>query len=162
MQIEITEKERTALSILVGLRQKFAKEKDKSYSSKELFKLFSELTSKISNEEFNYCNRLINELQQSNESDEVWDVIDEQINKSKIKRYNWEQVFGRSLTQVILSLKKQGLDVSETFDTLKNDTSVIKFIEENIKEKDKILENLKISIHARYGENNTAQKVMGK
>ena len=49
MQIEIGEKERTALSLLLGLRQKFAREKrgDVTYLPKELHTLFSELINKI-------------------------------------------------------------------------------------------------------------------
>ena len=38
----------------------------------------------------------------------------------------------------------------------------MKYIDDNKIEKKKILDNLKISVHARYGENNTAQKVMEK
>jgi len=36
----------------------------------------------------------------------------------------------------------------------------LNFIDENKREKTKIIENLKISVHARFGENNTAKKVM--
>jgi len=34
------------------------------------------------------------------------------------------------------------------------------FIEEHPYEKEDILKNIEISVHARYGENNTAKKVM--
>jgi hypothetical protein len=160
MQIEITEKEKTALSILLGLRQKFAKEKNETYSANELHKLFSELLLKINRQEL----RLMDTIQQINTPtkprDEIWGEIDEAIERSKIKRYDWEKVFGRSLTQEILLLKKQGLDVKQTYNTLLRDPRVQAFITENKKESKKILDNLTISIHERFGENNTAQKVM--
>jgi hypothetical protein len=92
--------------------------------------------------------------------DEVWDTINENIDRSKIKRYDWNLVFGRSLTQEILSLKLVGHNVDETFEIIKKDQRFIEFLQINKKEADRILDNLKISVHARFGENNTALKVM--
>jgi hypothetical protein len=161
MQIEITEKEKTALSILLGLRQKFSREKKDhaSYSASELHRLFSELIGQISRNELRFLDTLQVIHSPERPKDEVWGEIDEAIEKSKIKRYDWDSVFGKSLTQEILLLKKQGSSVKETFDTLKKDPRVEKFID-RVGERRKILDNLKISVHARYGENNTAQKVM--
>lgn len=160
MQIEITEKEKTALSILLGLRNKFSKEKDQTYSSRELHKLFSELISKISKQELKYLDTITIAHTPERPRDEVWGEIDDAIERSKIKRYDWDAVFGRSLTKEILLLKKEGFNVADTLKELSLDPRVMNFIEDNKKEKEKILQNLKISIHARYGENNTAQKVM--
>lgn len=163
MMIEISEKEKTALSLLLGLRQKFAREtKNKTtYSAHELHKLFSELISKINKNELRYLDTITIAHAPQKPQDKVWDVIDEQIERSKIKRYDWTKIFGRSLTQEILMLKKKGLDVDQAFEELKQDIKVLNFIDENKREKKKILENLKISVHARFGENNTANKVMG-
>lgn len=164
MQVEITEKEKTALSVLLGLRQKFAKDKKtgESYSAHELHKLFSELISKISKEELKFVETLIVAKAPEKQKDEVWGVVDEAIERSKIKRYDWNKVFGKSLTQEILILKKSGLDVEQTFEELKQDKRVLNFLDENKREKTKILENLKISTHARFGENNTANKIMSE
>lgn len=164
MQIEISEKEKTALSILLGLRQKFARDKKtgESYSANELHKLFSELISKINNEELKFIDTLIVAKVPEKPKDEIWGVVDEAIERSKIKRYDWNKVFGKSLTQEILVLKKSGLDVEETFEELKQDKRVLNFLDENKREKTKILENLKISTHARFGENNTAIKIMNE
>lgn len=159
MNIEITDKEKTALSILFGLRNKFSKEKKEMYSSNELYMLFSELINKINKSEIRYLDTLLIDQTPKKQS-EIWGEIDEAIERSKIKRYEWEKVFGRSLTQEILFLKKEGLDVKETYNTLLRDPRVQKFLTENYKETKKILDNLNISIHARFGENNTAQKVM--
>ncbi len=162
MQIEITEKEKTALSILLGLRQKFAREKKdhQSYSANELHRLFSELILKINKQEL----RLLDTIHQINTPTRprgyIWGVVDEAIERSKIKRYDWNGVFGKSLTQEILLLKKDGLGVGRTFEALSKDERVLKFIEDHKTEKKKILENLKISVHARFGETKTAQKIM--
>jgi hypothetical protein len=162
MQIEITEKEKTALSILLGLRQKFAKEQKigQTYSAHEMHKLFSEVIGKINKEELKYLDTIKIAHTPQKQQDPIWDVVDEAIERSKIKRYDWNKIFGKSLTQEILYLKKSGLMVDDAFEELKQDIRVSKFIDENKKEKDKILENLKISVHARFGENNTARKVM--
>ena len=60
MQIEISEKEKTALSILLGLRQKFAlaKRKKETYSALELHTLFSEVISKINKDELRYLDTI--------------------------------------------------------------------------------------------------------
>ncbi len=163
MQIEIGEKEKTALSLLLGLRQKFAREKrgDVTYSPKELHTLFSELIKKINNNELRYVDTLNLSHNSEKPKDKIWDEVDKQIEKSTIKRYDWNKVFGRSLTQEILNLKKSGLTVDDAYEELIQDVRVGEFIDVNPKgEKNKILENLKISVHARYGENNTANKVM--
>lgn len=160
MNIEITEKEKTALSLLLGLRQKFAFEKkeNKNYSADELHKLFSELITKINKEELTFIEtlRVIPEKQPN----EVWNVIDEQIERSTIKRYDWKKVFNNSLTQEILKIKKDGYTVSEALNILATDERVLKFLDRNSTERVKILNNLLISVHARYGENNTAIKIM--
>lgn len=164
MQIEISEKEKTALSILLGLRQKFAKDKKEyqSYSALELHKLISELISKINKSELRFLDTLSVIHTETKPRNEIWGEIDEAIERSKIKRYDWKDIFGRSLTQEILFLKKEGLDVKKTFHVLSKDPRVLKFIENKNREKTKIIENLRISVHARFGENNTAKKVMEK
>lgn len=161
MQIEITEKEKTALSILLGLRQKFSREKDQTYSARELHKLFSEVIGKINRNELRYLDTIIVAHNPEKKQDPIWDTVDEAIERSKIKRYDWKGVFDKSLTQAILVLKKNGLNVDETYNDLCKNPKVVKFLEDHGKvEQKKILENLKISVHARYGENNTAKKVM--
>lgn len=162
MMIEITEKEKTALSILLGLRQKFAREKKdhQSYSASELHSLFSELIGKINRKELDLMNTIHQINTETRPRDEIWGEIDDAIERSKIKRYDWDAVFGKSLTQEILLLKKKGSSVKEAFEFLKTDLRVLAFIEEDKRQKKKILNNLKISVHARYGENETAKKVM--
>jgi len=163
MEIEISEKEKTALSILLGLRKKFAREKktNEVYSASELYRMFSETIRKINREELDFLGTLVqmHKPEVKNE-DEVWGVVDDAVDRSKIKRYDWNKVFGRSLTQEILFLKKEGMSVEETFNKLCLDPRVTQFLVSKPRQQKKIIENLKISTHARYGENNTAAKVM--
>jgi len=161
MLIDISEKEKTALSILLGLRQKFARAKrDKeTYSAAEMHKMFSEVIDKINKNELRYLDTLAIAHTPSKQQDEIWGEVDKHIERSKIRRYPWNDVFGRSLTQEILFLKKTGMDVDEVYKTLSGDLRVQSFVDLHKGEKRKILENLRISIHARFGENNTAKRV---
>lgn len=161
MQIEISEKEKTALSILLGLRQKFAlaKRKKETYSALELHKLFSEVISKINKNELRYLDTITVAHPPEKTKDKIWGEIDDQIEKSTIRRYDWNNVFGHSLTKEILRLKKSGFNVEDTLTELLNNDRVIRFLDENEVEAKNIVKNLKISVHARFGENNTAKKV---
>lgn len=163
MQIEITEKEKTALSLLLGLRQKFAlaKKDQTTYSALELHKLFSEVIKKINKEELRYLDTLqiAHAPEKQKVQDKIWSEIDDQIERSTIRRYDWNGVFGHSLTKEILRLKKTGLDVEDCYTELLNNDRVIRFLDENEVEAKNIVKNLKISVHARYGENNTSRKV---
>lgn len=162
MNIEIGEKEKTALSLMLGLRQKFALEikKEVTYSSKELHALFSELIRKINKNELRYLDTITFAHTPEKPKDKIWDEIDDQIERSTIKRYDWNKVFDHSLTEEILRLKKSGLDVEEVYNNLLWDERVEKFVDGHKDEEKKIVKNLKISVHARFGENNTANKVM--
>lgn len=161
MQIEISEKEKTALSILLGLRQKFAlaKRNNETYSALELHKLFSETISRINKSELRYLDTIMIAHNSQRGYGKVWNEIDDQIEKSTIKRYNWNDAFGRSLTQEILFMKKGGMNVEDVYAMLSKDPRTLTFLDQNKTEKRKILANLKISVHARFRENNTAKKV---
>jgi hypothetical protein len=160
---ELSGKERTALSILYGLRQKFSREANKEpqiYTSYDLQRLLSELMTKLNRNEielYERANYIDNDLKSD---DPIWGVIDEAIEKSKIKRYRWKTFFKKSLTHVILELKNRGLNPKQAFQEIIKNEKIQKFIEQHLSEKDKMLENIRISVHARYGENNTAEKIM--
>jgi len=163
------DKERTALSILTGLRQKFALgiNKNETYSALELHKLFSELILKVNRgEEISVPQKVVqNEpikstiAKELSEGSKIWGEVENQIERSKIRRYNWNGILGHSLTKEILRLKKSGLDVEDTFTELLNNDRIIRFLDENEVEAENIVKNIKISVHARFGENNTAKKV---
>lgn len=73
----------------------------------------------------------------------IWDVVNNQIETNHIKRLNWKNILGETLTKAVAGYYAQGKTAKETLDilTLKinsNDPRVIK--------------NLTIGVCARYGE----------
>jgi hypothetical protein len=91
--------------------------------------------------------------------DEIWDEVNKQIKKSRIKRYSWKKIIGESLTKRILRLRKKGLTVEETIETINRLPGVKEFIEMYPEEDENIAKNIKINVHARYGENKTSEKI---
>ena len=159
---ENTTKERTALSILYGLRIKFGREmrKDKKvYTSNELYQMFSELMNKINKNELEVYQRKDCIVNDSTNDDPIWGVIDEAVSKSKIKRYNWKALLGDSLTEIILTNKKSGNSPEKCLTKILNSEKIQLFIKQNPSEKNNIIKNIKISIYARYGESDTEMKV---
>lgn len=148
--------ERTALSIILGLRMKFAKE-DTTYTSKELHEMLSYLLKKTKKIQITPI-----DLEYAfNPPKKIDEVIDKAIKRSKIKRTNWEAVLnGNSLTKEILLLKKQGKEVNEAFDLLKKDKRILQLLKDNEYEAQDILNKLEISVHARYAENESAKRIM--
>jgi len=161
--IEMSPKERTALSILYGLRQKLGREANKEpqiYTSKELHRLLSELMSKLNKGEIEIYERT-NYIENDLKSDDpVWGVIDEAIEKSKIKRYRWKSFFDKSLTQVILEMRKKGFSPEKAYHSIIERENIKLFMEQHPSEKENMLKNIRISVFSRYGENNTANKIM--
>lgn len=94
--------------------------------------------------------------------DEVWDVIKTQIEKSKIKRYSWDLIFGESLTKTILRYKMKGLTPIETYHVIKEHPMVQKITKFFPEHKQRIEEKIHISVCARYGENNSALNLFNK
>lgn len=156
--IELNNKEKSALSLIYGLHLKFSKEalnNPKTYTSDDLKRMFQNLRNKINKDELDLLT-LSKEIQFNSP---MWKEINEQIEKSNIARYDWQKVFGRTLTKEILYLIKEGYSYEESFKHLLQDQRVINFIRDNIHEKERIIEKIKISVSARYGENKTAKKV---
>lgn len=81
-----------------------------------------------------------------------WDIIDEQIQRSKIKRFDYKSLLGKTLTEVITDYKNKGLDSSKTT-ILINDTLAQKGITQT-----NIFRKVRISVCARYGEQNASMK----
>jgi hypothetical protein len=151
--------ERTALSLIMGLRLKFAKERDepKTYTSIELYKLISQLLTKVSKEKIE---KIIRENELETRSVIIEDeLINKKIRQSKIFRVNWKDIFGQSLTVMIHRLRNSGKTVEETYKALSTHPNLIEFLKINPRLKDKYLENLQISVHSRYIENKTAESL---
>lgn len=93
---------------------------------------------------------------------EVWDVIKAQIERSKIKRYSWDLIFGESLTKTILRHKMKGLSSIETYHVIIEHPMVQKITQFFPEQKVRLEEKIKISVAARYGENNSALSLYNK
>jgi hypothetical protein len=93
---------------------------------------------------------------------EVWDVIKAQIEKSKIKRYSWDLIFGESLTRTILRHKMNGLTSTETYHVILEHPMVEKITKFFPDQKARIEEKIQISVSARYGKNDSALSLYNK
>lgn len=113
---------------------------------------------------------LLNELNQEknikerpryidNDSDDDWKEVNEQIAHSKIKRYNWKNILGETLAKRILRLRNKELEADETVEVISRCPGVIDFLERYPRERFNLLKNLKINVHARYGENKTSEQL---
>ena len=88
-----------------------------------------------------------------------WPEINTQIAKSKIKRYPWSGIFGVSLTELILTMKNQGYTSDEVTETIYKNSKLKAYAEKNFMEAEKIHDNIRISVCARFGENNSAERI---
>lgn len=94
--------------------------------------------------------------------DEIWEEIDKQIKRSRIKRYSWKKIIGESLTKRILRLREKKLTIQETMDTINRLPGVVEFIKMFPEEDENMAKNIKINVHARYGENKTSEEIKEK
>jgi len=92
--------------------------------------------------------------------DKDWAVVNDAIDRSKITRIKWKSILGVSLTRAILELKREGLSSDEVFQVLLTGSRLTEFITSHFAEREKIIENLKISVSARFGESNTEDKIL--
>jgi len=90
------------------------------------------------------------------EQPEPWKFIQKQITRSHIKRFKWQSIFGCTLTKAILTLKMQNKTAEETIDTLINDPTLLTLDANNPNFADELRRKIKISVYARYGENNSS------
>jgi hypothetical protein len=81
--------------------------------------------------------------------DNTWDIIEHQISINKGKRINYKSVLGMTLTRNITILKESGFNSSDAYKYI---LSRSLFTEE---QKQKI----KISVCARYSEQNAAKSI---
>lgn len=88
-----------------------------------------------------------------------WNVVNEQIDISRIKRYSWKKMLGESLTSRIHRLRNKGHTSKEVIYIIQNTIQIKDFVENNPQERFKVMENITISVCARFGENNTAQRI---
>ena len=88
-----------------------------------------------------------------------WDEINKKVEISKIKRFPWKKILGETLTARIHKLRNKGHNSDETYSILVRNHSIKNYCNNNPLEAQRLLENLKISVCARYGESKTAAKI---
>lgn len=155
--------ERTALSVLLGLRMKFAKQltEPMTYTSKELHEMISYLLKQVKKRKINSVDLEYAINPPKLPDDEVWGVINKAIEKSRNKRYNWNLILnGNTLTKEIQLLMKSGKNVNEAYKSLATDSRIKRFIADFPFEQENLLNVLEISVHARYGEHNSAKRTL--
>lgn len=81
-----------------------------------------------------------------------WDVVDEQIQRSKIKRFPYKSMIGQSLTDYIISCQREGLSSHQTIARLLKEQGIIDYLTENRFDTHKLQENIRISVCARFSE----------
>lgn len=81
-----------------------------------------------------------------------WNTIEEQIERSKIKRYPYKLMLGESLTKYLVRCLEDGLSSSQSFNNIINTSGVKMYLFENPQEVENFKKNLWISICARYSE----------
>lgn len=92
--------------------------------------------------------------------DEDWIVVNEQIERSKIKRIKWKEILGMSLTKAIFQFKKEGLSSKECFYVLLHGSKLTEYLKHHFSAREKVIENLRISVSVRYGESKTEDKIL--
>ena len=75
-----------------------------------------------------------------------WKTVEAEINRSKIKRYNWKALLGQSLSSYIAANKAIGLNAAQIYEQIRKLTFY------NLTEEAD--RRLKISLSARFGEIN--------
>ena len=95
------------------------------------------------------------EIQTYEPPKEPWKFIEKQIERSHIKRFKWQSVFGMTLTKAILSLKLDGLTADEVCNALQNHKSIVLLAQSNPNFASELQRKIKISVYARYGETNS-------
>ena len=77
---------------------------------------------------------------------DVYDVVNSQIEKSRIPRFNWKKVFGHSLTKLVAEHYGKGYNANQSYTEIK--TKLLSMSIDN----PEILRRLKISVSSRFAE----------
>ncbi len=88
-----------------------------------------------------------------------WEVVSEKINQSKIKRYPWKKILGKTLGEYTQALINKNYEPYEIVEIISRQRPVKKYIEENKKEEKKILENLNTSVASHCCKFNMIERI---
>ena len=81
-----------------------------------------------------------------------WAFVQQQIERTKIRRYPYKVLLGMSLTKYVLSCREEGLDSTQTLFKILRENSIKTFLLIHEEEKENILKNIEISVRARFSE----------
>ena len=90
---------------------------------------------------------------------EPWKFIESQIKRSNIKRFNWQSIFGQTLTKEILTHKMQHKSADETVFLMINHPTIVELAKTNPNFCVELCRKIKISVYARFGENNSSLRL---
>ena len=93
---------------------------------------------------------------------EPWKFIEKQIARSHIKRFKWQSIYGVTLTRAILTFKMQGKTADEVVEILTNDLTLRELSKRNPNFAAELRRKIKISVYARFGENNSSLRLYNK
>ena len=88
-----------------------------------------------------------------------WAEVNKKVESSKIIRIGWKKILGESLTIRIHRLRNKGHNSDEVFSILVRNPSILKYCRVNPLHASRVLENLRTSVCARFGESKTAAKI---
>lgn len=77
-----------------------------------------------------------------------WTIVNKEINKNKLNRFNWKLIFGKSLSKIVAYNKIKGLTTEETYSKILRDYPFLIYEEE-------LKKRLWIGINARFAETNS-------
>ena len=87
-----------------------------------------------------------------------WDLVNDNIELSSIKRFNYKSIIGESLIHFVTNMKMQGMNSAEIKKTIIQMPGVQRFLMENPSVKDKFINNINISVSSRCAEQNTLER----
>jgi hypothetical protein len=88
-----------------------------------------------------------------------WRIIDEKIQTTKIKRYPWKNILGKTLGEYTQALINKNYEPYEIVEIISRQRPVKKYIEENKKEEKKILMNLENTVHSHCCKFNMIERI---
>ena len=90
-----------------------------------------------------------------------FEAVETKIANTKIKRFDWNFILGMTLKRKILILMKQGYNEEEVYREIMRDRGLERFMSDNNHLVNKICDNLKTSISARFGKTKSAEMILG-
>ena len=81
-----------------------------------------------------------------------WDRVECEIKKSKIRRFPYKTMIGRSLTDYILDCKSRGKSSHQTIGLILREKGVIDYLKDNRFDTYKLQKNIEVSVCARFSE----------